>query len=168
MAVHERTVRHAILAHDDARQNPPARRIAYRGQHAWLGDDDLKRFTALGAVVDESAGEVLVAPMISGTPAYADQAAGVTAPIPLADVVPGAEPLGVVPAVVVDPVTVVGVDAHSGDSIPAEQVPAVDDPSRPPKVAPKADWEAFAVANGLPESDATDMTKADLIELYSD
>lgn len=157
-AAHERTVRHAILAHHDARHDPAPRRIGYRGERVWLGEQELDRFTSLGAVIDEAAGEILLAPMLSGTPAYADQEAGTVAPIAAVDVLPGAEPFGVVPVVVAEPALAAPeVDADNDEPAP-----------RPAKVALKDDWESYAVTCGLSPSEASEMTKAELIEMFAD
>lgn len=52
-------------------------------------------------------------------------------------------------------------DARGAESDPG----AAEDetPARPPVNAPKADWQAYAVAQGMPEDDASSATKNDLI-----
>jgi hypothetical protein len=59
-------------------------------------------------------------------------------------------------------------DVPVGDEAPVdaegEESPAVE---RPAVAALKAEWVAYAVAQGMTEADADAMTKADLIELFS-
>lgn len=48
---------------------------------------------------------------------------------------------------------------------PAPDAP-VDVPPAPKKTAAVAEWQAYAVARGLPEAEAADLTRAELIERF--
>lgn len=50
----------------------------------------------------------------------------------------------------------------------AEFTDVVDEVERPAQSAPKAEWVAYAVAQGATEADLADATKADLIDRYGD
>ncbi|MFE3196259.1 hypothetical protein ACFXHA_45190 [Nocardia sp. NPDC059240] len=56
-----------------------------------------------------------------------------------------------------------GQDDHDTDEGPVD----VPDPDRPKQAAPKEDWVAYAVAQGLAEAEAEAMSKTDLIKRFA-
>lgn len=67
------------------------------------------------------------------------------------------------------------VDAAPGDAEPGGDDPDADDPDgddvadleRPAQAAPLDTWVAYAVAQGVPESEASELTKKDLIARFT-
>jgi len=149
MAVHERKVAHAVFEHLDAREDPPLRRLAYRGDVVHVDDAELARGDRFGVFDWREPEPTSTVPLEVMVPAALATGGAVSA----ADLAAAAAATDAATRAAAARADVLGT-VTSGPVTPLE---------RPVQSAAKGVWVEYAVSLGMPVEQAEAMKKTELI-----